>query len=191
MMERELFEKQLKEYLQDKRNDLRERFNRVLPTGELLFDRFEKAKYLNMGQGSSIYDTSIVMGKIVAGKNVWIGPYTLIEGIHGKVTIGDFVSINTGVYIFTHDSTKYYISNGAEPFRKGDVIIGSNTVIGSMSMIGYDVAVGHHCIIAANSVVSRDVPDYTVVAGTPAVPIGHISIDSEGKVIIEYERKQK
>ena len=47
MMERKLFEKQLKEYLRDKRNDLRERFNRVLPTGELLFDRFEKAKYLN------------------------------------------------------------------------------------------------------------------------------------------------
>ena len=175
-------------FLAQRRDDLKTKYGRVLPTGELLFNRFDKARYLHMGKGSSIYDTSAVMGEIEVGDDVWIGPYTLIEGIHGKVKIGNFVSINTGVMIYTHDSTKHYLSGGVDPFEKGDVSIGSNTVVGSMTMICHGVTIGKHCLIGANSLVSQNVEDYTIAAGTPAKPIGRVALKPDGSVELLYHK---
>ena len=94
-MDNERFEQELLAYLEEKREAMTRRFHRVLPTGELLFNRYDKAAYLGAGEGTSVYDTSVIMGDVRLGKKVWVGPYTLIEGIHAPVTVGDFVSINT------------------------------------------------------------------------------------------------
>lgn len=184
------FEKEFSDLISQKRDGMKQEYNRVLPTGELIFNRFDKAKYLNAGKNSSVYDTSVIMGDVVIGDNVWIGPYTLIESINGKVTIGDFVSINAGSYIYTHDSTKYYLSGGVDDFEKGDVTIGCNTVIGSMSIICYGVNIGTHCVVASNSMVNEDVPDYTVVAGNPAEKIGEVVINDSGSVSYVYNRSK-
>ena len=180
------FEKDLTELLAHRRDEMREKYNRVLPTGELLFNRFEKASYIDMGEGSSIYDASVVMGNVTFGKNVWVGPYTLIEGVHGKVSIGDFVSINAGVMIFSHDSTKHYLSGGIDDYKKGDVFIDSCTVIGSMSIILCGVSVGAHSLVSANSLVTKDVPPYSIAAGNPAKIIGKVLQDESGHVSLEY-----
>jgi len=181
------FEQSLEKLLSKRRQEMREHYNRVLPTGELLFNRFDKAKYLGMGDHSSVYDTSVIMGDISVGDNVWIGPFSLIEGINGRVTIGDYVSINAGVMIFCHDSTHYYVSGGVDNLIKGDVNIGSNTVIGSMSMVLPGVRVGKHCVIGANSVVTKDIPDYSIAAGTPAKIIGQVKIDFDGHAHFVYK----
>jgi acetyltransferase-like isoleucine patch superfamily enzyme len=183
----EEFEARLDALLAQRREAMKTKYNRVLPTGELLFDRYKKAEYLQAGQDSSVYDTSVIMGDIKIGEHVWIGPYTLIEGINGMVTIGDFVSINSGVMIFTHDSTKYYVSGGKNPFKKGDVHIGSNTVIGSMSMIGCNVEIGSRCVVAAGSVVTKSIPDCTIVGGNPAIRIGQVCVLQDGTVEFEYD----
>lgn len=179
----DLFEK----YIADKRDDMKKKYNRVLPTGEYIFNRFDKAPYLNCGKFSSIYDTSVVMGNVVIGENVWIGPYTMLEGLNGKLTIGDYVSINSGVMIYTHDSTKRFISGGKATDEVGDVTIGSYTVIGTMSMIGCNVSIGEHCVIGAHSFVNENVPDYSIVAGIPAKIIGRVNIGEEGNVEFIYE----
>lgn len=121
-MDNERFEQELLAYLEEKREAMTRRFHRVLPTGELLFNRYDKAAYLGAGEGTSVYDTSVIMGDVRLGKKVWVGPYTLIEGIHAPVTVGDFVSINTGVQVYSHDSTKHYVSGGKVPVqdRAGD-----------------------------------------------------------------------
>lgn len=48
---------------------MKKKDNRVLPSGELIFNRYDKAKYLNYGEGTSVYDTSVEMGdaKLVIG----------------------------------------------------------------------------------------------------------------------------
>lgn len=156
-----------------------------MPTNELLFDRWEKAKYINGGKGSSVYDSSVIMGDVCIGENVWIGPFTLLEAINGKIVIGDNCNISTGVNIVTHDSSFYVVSGGKAAFKKGDVHIGSNTYIGSMSVIKQNITIGNRCIIGANSFVNKNIPDNSVVVGTPAKIIGKVIIDRD-KVDIEY-----
>lgn len=179
------FEEEFESYIKLRRDDLYKNWNRVLPTNELLFDRWDKAKYLNSGEGSSVYDSSVIMGSVNIGKNVWIGPYVLIEGINGKVTIGDNCNISAGVHIYTHDSSLYVVSGGKVPFKKGDVSIGNNTYIGSMSIIRENVRIGSNCIIGANSFVNCDIPDNHIGAGTPVKLIGRIFIDGDD-IRIEY-----
>lgn len=94
--------------------------------------------------------------------------------------IGDYVSINAGVMIYTHDSTKYYVSGGRVPFQQGDVAIKDHTVIGTMSMVGCNVVIGKHCVIGAHSFVNRDVPDFSIAAGVPAKIVGQVIIDQDG-----------
>lgn len=185
MTDKEFAEK-METFLKNRRDEMRDNYNRVLPSGEYLFNRYDKAEYINCGKNSSVYDTSVVMGDVEIGDNVWIGPYTLLEGINGKLRIGNYVSIDSGVMIYTHDSTRMYISGGAEPFEKGDVTIGSNTVIGTMSMIGCNVTIGNHCVIGAHSFVNSDIPEYSIAAGVPAKIIGEVILDENNKVEFKY-----
>ena len=95
------------------------------------------------------------------------------------MTVGDFVSINTGVQVYSHDSTKHYVSGGKVPFKTGPVTIGDCTVIGSMSMIACGVTIGSHCVVGAGSMVTQDIPDGHIAAGTPARLIGKVEIQDE------------
>ena len=185
LRENKNFEVLLNEFLARRREDMLAQFNRVLPTGELLFNRFDKAKFVGAGKRSSIYDSSVIMGDVTIGDDVWVGPFTLIEGIHGKVNIGNWVSINTGAMILSHDSTKYYVTGGNDSFKKGDVTIGSYTVIGSQSFITCGVSIGSHCVIAAGSFVNKDVKDNSIVAGAPARKIGSVLIH-DGKAEFKF-----
>lgn len=180
--------KMLERYLENKRNEMKRKFNRVLPTGELLFNRFEKAVYLSCGEETSIYDTSVIMGDVQIGSHVWIGPYTTLEGINAKLCIGNYVTISAGVAIYTHDSTKHYLSP-SESFSVGTVTIGDHTVIGTMSMIACNVSIADHCVIGAHSFVNKDIPAYSIAAGVPAKVIGRVLINDEGKVEFLYPDK--
>ena len=68
-------------------NKLDEGFNkelqRHLPFNELLIDRWDKAKNVHAGEGTNIYDSSIIMGDVAIGKECWIGPNTILDGSGG------------------------------------------------------------------------------------------------------------
>ena len=168
------------------RDEMREKYNRVLPSGELIFNRFDKGRYLDCGEGSSVYDASLVMGDVEIGEHVWVGPYTILEGSGAKLKIGDWVSVAAGTAIYTHDSTKNYLSGGKNPFEQGPVTIGDHTVIGTMCMIGCGVTIGDHCVIGAHSYVNRDVPPYSIAAGIPAKVIGRVKVREDGEVEFVY-----
>jgi len=179
------FEAEFDAYMAGKRQWMKDTYNRVLPSGELIFNRFDKAEYLSMGQDSSVYDTSVVMGDVTVGEHVWIGPYTVLEGINGKLTIGDWVSINAGVMIYTHDTTKKYLSGGIDEVVKGPVTIGDHTVIATLSTVGCGVTIGDHCVVGAYSMVTGDIPPYSIAAGVPAKVIGRV-VEDEGHIRFEY-----
>jgi acetyltransferase-like isoleucine patch superfamily enzyme len=160
------------------RAKMRERWRRDLPFDEMVFDRWERAKSLGFGEGTSIYHNSYVFGDIKVGKNTWIGPYTMLEG-SGGLTIGDNCSISSGVHIYTHDTVKWAVSGGKAKYEQGAVQIGHCCYIGSQTVIAKGVTIGDHSIVGSCSFVNRDIPAYTIAVGSPCRPIGRVELDGD------------
>ena len=152
------------------RNQKRNRFNRVLPVSELITDRWEKARYLSFGTGTSIYDNSYIFGNVKVGANTWIGPFTILDG-SGGLSIGDNCSLSAGVQIYTHDTVKWAITGGKADYEYAETKIGSSVYIGPNSIIAKGVIIGDRCIIGANSFVNKSFPDDSKIAGSPAKKI--------------------
>ncbi len=180
-MDKENIKKMYFELQSEKRKD----WMRVLPFAELLVERDEKAKFLGFEEGSTIYDSSIVMGNVIVGKNTWIGPNTLLDGTGGELNIGSFCDISAGVQIYTHDSIKRCISGGIVDIEKGNVAIGNNCYIAPMSIITKGVTIGECSIVAAHTMVNKSFEPYSIIAGTPAKQIGRV-VKSNTEVILEY-----
>lgn len=157
---------QLKKYLFDQRDTVKKKFNRVLPIGDYISDRWEKAKYLGFGENSNIYDSSVVLGDVSVGKNCWIGPFTILDGSGGKLVIGDECNISAGVHIYTHDTIDRVIYGGN--ISKANVSIGSHCYLGPNVVIAKGVTIGDYVIIGANSFVNKDIPSHSKAFGTPA-----------------------
>lgn len=81
------------------------------------------------------------------------------------IEMGDNVIMGPRVHILCHDaSTKTFLNYT----KIGRVTIGDNVFIGAESVVLPGVTIGSNVIIGANSTVTHDVPDNTVVAGSPA-----------------------
>ncbi len=146
----------------------RKQWNRSLPFGDYIVNRWEKAHELGFGEGSSIYDSAIILGDVAVGCNTWIGPFTVLDGSGGGLIIGDYCSISAGVQIYTHDTVKWAISSGKATSENAPVKIGNRCYIGPNVIISKGVKIGHGCIIGANSFVNSDLPDESKAWGTPA-----------------------
>lgn len=145
----------------------KDNFNRSIPFADLVFDRWEKAKSLGFGEGSSIYDSSYVFGAVSVGKFTWIGPNTILDG-SGGLSIGSNCSISAGVQIYSHDTVKWAISGGVAPYEYGSVVIGNNCYLGPNAIISLGVTLGDGCIVGANSFVNKSYPSNSKIAGSPA-----------------------
>lgn len=81
------------------------------------------------------------------------------------IEIGDNVTMAPRVHILCHDaSTKQFLNYT----KIGRVTIGDNVFIGADTVVLPGVTIGSNVIVGANSTVTHDVPDNTVVAGSPA-----------------------
>jgi len=163
-----------------------QKYNRVLPSNELLYDRYDKASLVKAGEGSNIYDSSVIMGDVIIGKNVWIGPFCVIEAINDCVEIGDYCNISSGVHIYSHDSVHAVLTSGKAPFRSGKVSIGHNTYVGSQSIISWGVKIGSYCVVGANTFVNESFADYSVIVGSPGKKVGEIVIADEEVKLVYY-----
>ena len=167
------------------RKIMKEKWNRDIPFDELLFDRWERARELGFGEGTSIYQNSYVYGDVKVGKNTWIGPFTILDG-SGGLEIGDYCSISVGVHIYTHNTVRWAVSMGKEPYERKSVKIHSGCFIGPNSVVKNGVTVGRQSVIGSNSFVNRDIPPFSIVAGSPARPIGKVVIKDDGLVTFSY-----
>ncbi len=107
------------------------------------------------------------------GNNVVVNPLCHI-GCINEVVIGDYVSIGERTYITDHfHGASSYAHLQMPPrhrplFSRGKVVIGECATIGENCAIMPGVTIGAHSVIGANSVVTKDVPPYSIVAGIPA-----------------------
>ncbi len=115
----------------------------------------------------------VKIGKVT---KVYIGPNVLIDTIYPEhVTIEEEVYLARGTIVLAHfnptDPMKKFI--GKDSIIK-DTLIKKGAFIGLNSIINAGVTVGEMAIIAAGSVVVKDVPDYAIAGGNPAKIIGDV-----------------
>lgn len=181
------FKFRLEEVYALRNKELQEKYQRDLPFQDAIFDRWERAAKLGFGEGSSIYNSAFVFGDVKIGKNVWIGPYVILDGSAGELKIGDGCNIASGTQIYTHDTILRTLTGGKAPIRGGNVSIGRNTYIGSQSIINLGVSIGLECVVGANSFVNKSIPDQKIFAGTPAKCIGHV-VHENDEIVLKYEK---
>ena len=157
---------------------LMEEYKRAVPFADALFDRWQKAKQLGFGEGTSAYDSCLVLGDVKVGKNTWIGPFTVLDG-SGGLEIGDNCSISAGVQVYSHDSVKWATSGGIEKYEYAKSKIGNNCYLGPHTVIAKGVDLGDGCIVGANSFVNRSFPAGSKIAGNPAVDLNDVKRKSQ------------
>ena len=131
---------------------------------------------LNIGLGSEIWEYVVIRNNVnlKLGQFVQIGPFTVIFP-GGNIEIHDNVMI--GPHCVFAGANHDYIQT-IEPMRfagdvsKGPIIVEKNVWIAANCTITDGVTIGHDAVIAANSVVSKDVKPFEIVGGVPAKNIG-------------------
>lgn len=105
---------------------------------------------LEIGDNSSLGINSVVQGKVVLGSNVMMGPEVLIYTQNHRHERTDIPMIEQG-----YEEEK-------------EVTIGDDVWIGSRATILPGLSIGKGSIIGASAVVTKDVPEFSIVAGNPA-----------------------
>ena len=165
LMNSDIFKKLLL-FFKSKRNNIKSDYNRVLPFGDYISDRWEKAKFLGFGEGTSIYDNVLVLGDVKVGANTWIGPNVILDG-SGSLIIGSNCSISAGVQIYSHDSVDWAVSGGKVDYNYKKTTIGDNCYIGPNVIIQKGISIGNRCTIGVNSFVNKDLPNDCKAYGSP------------------------
>ena len=110
---------------------------------------------------------------ISLGLNSHINQYCCIwASKNSKIVLGDNLLMGPGVKIFSSNhGTKLGIPMNIQIPIEKDINIGNDVWLGANSVVVAGVTIGDGVIIAAGSVVTKDVPAYTIVGGIPAKPI--------------------
>jgi len=117
------------------------------------------------------------------GEGVYIGSQLIIvdEPEDGEaVFIGDRAAISPRVTIIVSSRPNNSRIASHAPVAHGPVGIMSDAWIGAGSIIMPNVTVGEGAIVGAGSVVTKDVPPYTLVFGSPARPVRKIEVPGQG-----------
>ena len=107
------------------------------------------------------------VGDVVIGDHTRIGLHCTVIG---PVTIGSHVNLAQGITVtaLNHNFEDAGLRIDEQGVSTKAVTIGDDVWIGTNAVILPGVNVGSHCVIAAGAVVTKDVPDHSLVAGVPA-----------------------
>lgn len=123
-----------------------------------------------LGDDSTIEDFSAInngVGPVIIGDRTKIG---LSNTIIGPVTIGNDIRLAQNITLsgLNHNYTDVSAPIHMQGVSTAPIVIEDETWIGANVVILAGVTVGKHCIIAAGSVVTKDIPAYSVAVGNPA-----------------------
>jgi acetyltransferase-like isoleucine patch superfamily enzyme len=123
-----------------------------------------------LGADSTIEDFCTVnngVGDVLIGDRTRIGMSNVLIG---PVTIGNDVMLAQNIVLsgLNHGYQDITIIPHKQPVTKNKIIIEDEVWIGAISVIVAGVTLGKHAVVAAGSVVTKNVPAYSVVGGNPA-----------------------
>lgn len=133
-----------------------------------------------IGKNSTIEDFSVInngMGAVILGDGVRVG---LSNVIIGPVTIGNDVIIAQNVVIsgLNHGYEDISMPICKQPCTTKPILVEDECWIGANCVITAGVTIGKHSIVAAGSIVTKDIPPYSVVVGNPAKVIKKYNPDT-------------
>lgn len=107
---------------------------------------------------------------IKIGRSCYFNHDVEIDAKEGKITIGDFVLIGQNALITTasHKFSDINTPIIEQGFISAEISIGNNVWIGANSIILPNVSIGEGSVVGAGAVVTKNVPQYAIVAGVPA-----------------------
>lgn len=130
-----------------------------------------------------VHQTAVVIGHVVIGKDVYIGPGAVLRGDWGSIRIADGCNVQENCVIHMFPGIEVVLETGAH-IGHGAVIhgarIGENVLIGMNSVIMDEVIISKNCIIGALSFVKagENIPEKSLVAGNPAKIIKTLDEDT-------------
>ena len=148
-------------------------------------------KYTRMSSSVSIMNRKALS----VGDNVWVWHHSILDATEGLV-IEDGCQIGAWVGIFTHGSESavrllgqrfVHIHNTERKgYTRGSVRIGAYTFIAAGSAVLPGVTIGKGCLIGAGTLVTKDVPDYSIVVGSPGKVVGS-TLDMDTKFFRKHD----
>lgn len=147
---------------------------------------FETAEGLWL-EALTFFDGQVYTPKIVIGDRVHVSRYAHIAAVN-YIEIGPDVLIGSNVLITDHNHGSYKGPHQSNPsiapmkrhlMSDGPVVIGPNAWIGDHVVITPGCTIGEGAIIGANSVVTTNIPQFTIAAGVPARCIKTFDFDAK------------
>lgn len=161
---------------------------------------------VTFGEGTSVWDNVHIRHGAKIGEECIVGEKTYIAY---DVVIGNRVKINAFVYIcaavtiedgvmisagtiFTNDRFPRATMPDLKTLRSSDpdehtlqTVVRAGATIGAGSIIGCDLEIGRFAMVGMGSVVTRSVPDFVLVLGNPARPVG--AVCRCGQVLMKFD----
>ncbi len=123
---------------------------------------------------SFVHKEATIIGNVIIGKKVYIGPGASIRGDWGKITIKDGCNVQDNCTIHIFPGKDVILEENAH-IGHGAIIhganIGKNTLVGMNSVIMDDCNIGDECIIGALCFIKGEmnIPNRKIVVGNPAI----------------------
>ena len=132
----------------------------------------ERAALFGLPAGCRIRENAKIISpeNLVCGEHVWIGEGAVLDA-SGGLTIGEHTSIGLGVMIWSHSSRLANMALANDRPRdfieRSPTQIGKGCFIAGPAVILHGVTIGDFVTVSPMTVVSKDVPDWSVVIGNP------------------------
>ena len=133
-------------------------------------------------QSSFIHPQAAVIGNIVIGKNVYVGPGAALRGDWGQIIIEDGCNVQENCTLHMFPGYIVLLKEGAH-IGHGAIIhgatIGKNCLVGMNAVIMDEVELGDECIVGALSFIKQEekFPSRSLIAGNPAKIIKEVSAE--------------
>jgi acetyltransferase-like isoleucine patch superfamily enzyme len=128
---------------------------------------------LHIGRGTFLESGVTIQsaaGRIRLGQRVYLSRGVTVGGVN-LIEIGDFTLVGPGCYI---TDANHRFSDPATPVldqgmsSKGATVIEDNVWLGANVVVTSGVRIGRHAVVGANSVVTQDIPEFSIASGVPA-----------------------